>query len=71
MASEVKEIISGFIFAVIGITVGAYMLAPLGSATEDIPNWVGGLITLFALLGILLFAVKAFGIAYFEEHFYK
>jgi len=66
MAPEVKEFVVGFIFAIIGITVGAYMLAPLGSAVSNIPTqygWVGGIITLLATVGLLLFAVKAFGIA--------
>jgi len=66
MAPEVKEFVVGFIFAIVGITVGAYMLGPLSSAVAEIPGtyaWIGGIITLLAAVGLLLFAVKAFGIA--------
>jgi hypothetical protein len=66
MAPEVSEFIVGFIFAIVGITVGAYMLGPLTNATANIPaqySWVGGIVTLVAAVGLLMFAVKAFGIS--------
>jgi hypothetical protein len=64
--AEVKDFVYGFILAIVGIIVGANLLGPLLLATAEIPNqysWIGGIVTLMAAVGLLMFAVKAFGIA--------
>jgi len=65
MAPEVKEFVVGFIYAIIGITVGAYLLGPLSTAVSQVPSeyaWVGGIILLLGEIGRAHVATKAFGI---------
>ncbi|MCW1312770.1 MAG: hypothetical protein OH338_05075 [Candidatus Parvarchaeota archaeon] len=66
MAVEVKEFILGFIFAIIGVLIGANLLGPLMTATGAFPTeyqWAGALINILAVLGLVMFAVYAFKIA--------
>jgi hypothetical protein len=62
---EIKEFVMGFIFAIIGIIVGANLLTPLQNATGSLPaqySWVGGILLILAVVGILMFGLKAFKI---------
>lgn len=66
MAVEVKEFIMGFIFAIIGVLIGANLLGPLMTATGTFPTeyaWAGSLINVLAILGLVMFAIYAFKIA--------
>lgn len=66
MPAEVKEFIIGFIFAIVGVLVGANLLTPLNTAVGALPTeyaWAGSLIMILAVLGLIMFAVYAFRIA--------
>jgi len=63
---EVREFVLGFIFAIVGVIIGANLLNPLQHATSQLPAeyaWVGTILTILAVVGILMFGVKAFRIA--------
>ena len=62
---EVKEFILGFVFAIVGVIIGANLLGPLQEATGMLPagyGWVGSILLILAVLGILMFGLHAFKI---------